>query len=333
MFFPSFIVEVNTTTDCHLLYEPIGHSTTMSNMDYVQPVQPSNSASSTAATTLLPVVIEDYNNNNNYLLTYAPHWPKKPPTPPSPTYNMSLIQPPAYSVSLKDLDRDALIQRLYSIELAAPPRPPPPASEAPKKGPPPTKLECMSTDNIVAHLHHPESCLPPIQPCDTPNLSDTKTTYTPEELHPLTGCHRFCNYQHIILTTKDGILINTGKFPLSLGTYATIPKAPCGKAIDRLPAKYLDIVHVNITFGNCISVGGFKFSLIFVDHATCYNWTFGLKSLQHNDIQAAFLAFCNEALLVNFNATAMKSCSAALYAHSSTLIIPPLWPVRQGANH
>ncbi len=229
----------------------------MSNLDYVQPVHPSNSASSMAATPLLPAVIEDY-NDNDYLPTYAPHWPKNPPTPLSPAYNISLIPPPAYSVSLKDLDWDALIQRLYSIELTAPPRPPTLASEAPKKGPPPTKLECMSTDNIVAQLHHPESCLLPIRPCDTPNSSDTKTTYTPEQLHCLTGCCCFCNDQHIILTTMDGILINTGKFPLSLGTYATIPKAPRGKAINRLPAKYLDIVHVDIAFGNCVSVRGFK---------------------------------------------------------------------------
>jgi hypothetical protein len=164
------------------------------------------------------------------------------------------IPPLAYSVSLKDLNRDALIQRLYSAELAAHPTPPPPASEVPKKGPHPTKLECMSTDDIVTHLHHPESHLPPIRPCDTPNLSDTKSTYTPEELHRLTGCCCFRNYQHIILTTKDGTLINTGEFPLSLGTYATIPNAPRGKAIDRLQAKYLDIVHVNITFGDCVSV-------------------------------------------------------------------------------
>jgi hypothetical protein len=126
-------------------------------------------------------------------------------------------------------------------------------------------------------------------------LSDTKTTYTPKELHRLTGCRCFCNYQHIILTTRDGILINTGKFSLSLGTYATIPKAPCGKAIDRLPAKYLDIVHIDIAFGDCISVRGFKFTLIFLDRTTRYNWMFGLKSLQHNDIQVAFLAFRDEA--------------------------------------
>jgi hypothetical protein len=72
-------------------------------------------------------------------------------------------------------------------------------------------------------------------------------------------------------------------------------KVPHGKAIDRLPAKYLDIVHINIAFGDCVSVGGFKFALVFVDCATHYTWTFDLKSLQHNDIQAAFLAFCDEA--------------------------------------
>ncbi len=105
----------------------------------------------------------------------------------------------------------------------------------------------------------------------------------------------FSQLLNIILTTKDGILINTDEFPLFLCTYATTPNAPRGKAIDRLPEKYLDTVHVDIAFGDCVSVGGFKFALILVDCATCYNWTFGLKSLQHNDIQAAFLAFRDEA--------------------------------------
>jgi hypothetical protein len=101
----------------------------------------------------------------------------------------------------------------------------------------------------------------------------------------------FCNYQHIISTSKDGTLLNSGKFPLSLGSYTTIPKAPRGKPIDHLPSKYLDIVHVDIAFGNCVSIGGFKYTLIIVDQATCYNWTFGLKSLQHSDILLAFLLF------------------------------------------
>ena len=66
---------------------------------------------------------------------------------------------------------------------------------------------------------------------------------------------------------------------------------PCGKLIDRTPSKYLDIVHLNIAFGDCMSIGGFKYALIFVDRGTQYNWCFGLKLLHHDDIVAAFMAF------------------------------------------
>ncbi len=44
-----------------------------------------------------------------------------------------------------------------------------------------------------------------------------------------------------------------------------------------------------------MSIGGFKYALIFVDRATRFNWCFGLKSLQHDDIISAFLAFRDEA--------------------------------------
>jgi hypothetical protein len=44
-----------------------------------------------------------------------------------------------------------------------------------------------------------------------------------------------------------------------------IPKAPRGKAIDREQSFYLDIVHVDIAFGDCVSTGGYRYSLIFVD--------------------------------------------------------------------
>ena len=74
-----------------------------------------------------------------------------------------------------------------------------------------------------------------------------------------------------------------------------IPKAACGKPIDRTLSKYLNIVHIDIAFGDCLSIGGYKYALIFVDQATCYNWCFGLKSLHHNDIIAGFMAFRAEA--------------------------------------
>ncbi len=152
----------------------------------------------------------------------------------------------------------------------------------------------MSQDNILKLLHHPNLTLLPIYPCDTPNPSDTKSHWMAEELHRITGCQRFWNYWHLVATTKDGAFIDNGEFPASIGAYTTIPKEPCGKPIDCTTSKYLNIVHINIAFGDCMSVGGFKYALIFVDHATQYNWCFGLKSLHHDNIITAFLAFCAE---------------------------------------
>ena len=153
----------------------------------------------------------------------------------------------------------------------------------------------MSTADIIATLHHSGTSPPAIRPCDTPNASDTKHHFTAEELHRLTGCRRFRNYRHLIHTSKDGHFLNNGEFPVSLGAYTTIPKAPRGKLINRLPSKYLDVVHIDIAFGDCMSVGGYKYALIFVDRATHFNWCFGLKSLHHDDIISTSLAFRAEA--------------------------------------
>jgi hypothetical protein len=105
-----------------------------------------------------------------------------------------------------------------------------------------------------------------------PNASDTKSHWRAERLHRITGCCRFQNYKHLISTTKDGSFINNDIFPVSIGAFTTIPKAPHGKAIDRTTSKFLDIVHLDIVFGDCMSVGGFKYALIFVDQATRFNW-------------------------------------------------------------
>jgi hypothetical protein len=86
-----------------------------------------------------------------------------------------------------------------------------------------------------------------------------------------------------------------GEFPVSLGASTTIPKAPRGKAINREQSFYLDIVHVDIAFGDCVSTGGFRYSLVFVDRATRYNWVFGLKDISCLSILSAFCLFRAEA--------------------------------------
>jgi hypothetical protein len=96
----------------------------------------------------------------------------------------------------------------------------------------------------------------------------------------LWGATGFRNYKHILQTSLDGQWIDSGEFPLALGSYATIPKARRGGVIDRTYYScFLDIVHLDIAFGDCVSVGGFRYALILVDRATCYNWVYGLKDL------------------------------------------------------
>ncbi len=114
----------------------------------------------------------------------------------------------------------------------------------------------MSRDDITRLVHHEGYSLPPVRPCDRANGSNMKTHWTVEELNCALGCRRFRNYKHILQTSLNGQWIDGGEFPLALGSYATIPKARRGGAIDRAHSRFLDIVHLDIAFGDCVSVGG-----------------------------------------------------------------------------
>ncbi len=48
--------------------------------------------------------------------------------------------------------------------------------------------------------------------------------------------------------------------------------------------RYLDRVQVDIGLGDVPAVGGAHYVLVFVDHATRYNWVFPLKMLSSSDI-------------------------------------------------
>jgi hypothetical protein len=106
------------------------------------------------------------------------------------------------------------------------------------------------------------------------------------------GCHKFCNYKHILQVSRNGKWVDGGEFPSSLGSYATIPKAKRGGTLDRTRYHYLDAVHMDIAFGDCVAVGGYRYALILVDRATRYYWTFGLKTLASANIISALHLFC-----------------------------------------
>jgi hypothetical protein len=56
--------------------------------------------------------------------------------------------------------------------------------------------------------------------------------------------------QYILQTSLDGQWVDGGKFPLSIGAYKTIPKEPQDGAINQEESCYLDIIHVDIAFGD-----------------------------------------------------------------------------------
>ncbi len=155
----------------------------------------------------------------------------------------------------------------------------------------PTLLLTLSQDDITRLIHHEGSSFPPICPCDWANGSNTKTHWTSKELHCALGCRCFWNYKHILQTSLDGKWIDGGEFLLAFGSYATIPKAKQGGDIDRTKSYFLDVVHVDIAFGDCVLVGDFCYALILVDRATHYNWVYGLKVLLSDSILSTLRYF------------------------------------------
>ncbi len=106
------------------------------------------------------------------------------------------------------------------------------------------------------------------------------------------GCRKFRNYKHLLQVSCDGKWMGGGEYPASLGSYAMIRKSNSGGPIDRCKYKYLDVVHMDIAFGDCLPISGFWYALIMVDRATRYNWAFCLKNLSLDAILAAIQLFC-----------------------------------------
>ncbi len=314
VYFPGVVLSVDMSTDCHLSYEPLGKSAPLSSLHYVQPWCPpvlypaeSSAFRAHAGTKPLPelhllgnpVLIEDdgliaqvacdVNNDSPppivdtepELPTFFSLVPKQLCQAKSTTFLMDNL-----ALIFKHLQ--VLLDRLSGLTVSLPPS----LGSDPVA---PKLLSSLSHEEVVWLVHRPGSTLPPVRPCDRSNGSDTKTHWTSEELHRALGCRWFRNYKHIIQTSLDGQWIDGGEFPVSLGAFTTIPKAPRGGAIDREQSFYLDIVRVDTAFGDCVLVGGFWYSLVFVDQATHYNWVFGLKDLSSASILAAFRLFCADA--------------------------------------
>jgi hypothetical protein len=240
VYFPTFVLQVDTAVDCHLSFSPLGHAAPLHSLDYVQPRCAPTSypittvpapATSTAVTPSLsgPAMIEDDDTtvgdgDDDALpplvdepLTYALPVPKVSGSSPSP----STLDLPAISRQLKQLV--GAVDRLTSNppSSVAPSSPESPTSLPSTPSPIPTSpptpepssiddesssrlLSTMTRGEIAALIHHTGSSFPSVRPCDTANGSDTKTHWSSEELHRIMGCRKFRNYKHILQVSRDG---------------------------------------------------------------------------------------------------------------------------------
>jgi hypothetical protein len=298
IYYPTFILSIDMAVDCHLSFDPLGHSAPLHTLHYVQPqcppaTYPSKVSLALSTATPSPASLEVIEDNDDlpYLLMAAP--PIQSSSKPPNKLNIGSL-----STHLKRLTN--AVHHLTSstqqqTHSSSTPLPLDPAIEPPSN--PTSKLATcllptMSSEDIARLVHHPGTSFPSVWPCDTASASNTKTHCTVEELHCIMVCQKFRNYKHLLQVSRDGEWVDGGKIPSSLGSYTTIPKAKRGGALNHTKYFYLDAIHMDIAFGDCILVDGFFNTLILVNHATQYNWTFGLQTLSSEDIILALCLFC-----------------------------------------
>jgi hypothetical protein len=160
---------------------------------------------------------------------------------------------------------------------------------------PPRLLSTLPRNAIIKLIHH-EGTHPLIYLPFVRATQSTHRTRRPighrKSFIGLWAVTNFWNYKYLLQVSRDGVWMDGREFPACLGSHATILKSNSGGPIDRRKYKYLDAVHMDIAFGDCLSVGGFRYALILVDHATQYNWAFGLKNLSLDAILDAIWLFC-----------------------------------------
>ena len=140
VYFPSFVLLADTSSDCTLSYEPLGRLAPLSTLHYVQPrcrpsLYPSELTPSSNTVSTTPALIEDD------ALVMASALPDAPSAPPVDLAQVaSQLQPIAASV----LPPSA--QASWSLPLAPPKTP--------------TLLSTMSPEEISRLLHHPNTSFP-----------------------------------------------------------------------------------------------------------------------------------------------------------------------------
>lgn len=130
-----------------------------------------------------------------------------------------------------------------------------------------------------------------------PSSTARKHRFTVPQLHRYMGFRKPRDWNEILDLAQENVELafDDGAAPLELGDVANIKRSRRNKTLIARPAKFLEVVHMDIGYGDCKAVGGAKYCVILVDRATRYTWIYALKSLTHEDITTCLSDFKNDA--------------------------------------
>ena len=145
----------------------------------------------------------------------------------------------------------------------------------------------------------PINC-PNLQPSNLPaSCEQSSKRITEQQAHQYLD---FCTLWDFKILNETGNrnakIINNSSISLELSKIANLHCSCWSNTPIPRPSHFLSAVHMDIGYGNCVTIGGLRYTIMLVDCATRFRWIYGLKSLTHNHIIAALELFCSKAGMI-----------------------------------
>ena len=180
----------------------------------------------------------------------------------------------------------------------------------------------------------------PYRPTSTKlNSSEpSKRRFTLHDLHRYFGFRQIKDWTTLLSTGQPTIdIINTGDPPMEIGDVANIKASRRNKTPLPRPQSFLDVVHMDIGFGDCVSHGGYKYVILFVDRATRETFIYGVSTLSSSNLIKVFQRFFSDAkgvpkrILTDFESKILNGPTGT-YLQEATITVEAAPPKRQHQN-
>jgi hypothetical protein len=198
--------------------------------------------------------------------------------PEAPVINRRSAKRAFYCCTWHHKGSARLVTRAFDYENLVPELLPDPV---PKVIPIPFLPSSIDTTNIPPTVRTSELFL-----CSAP----VSIRYSPQELHVLLGNRTLPDYS-ILEAVGTGIkVVDVSEPIMSVGDVVNIQRGHKGKSLTR-PKTALDVVGMDIGYGDGTSPGGFKYTLLLVDRTTHKTWVYGLRDMNGSMIADAIWSF------------------------------------------